>query len=400
MRLISTFLLILFLASSCTNPLKLLDAEEYDRAYKVSKRQLDHRIRRAKPAKTGELVCLHDSYLYLQDRTIQEITDLHEEGLSRHWLRIYPLYIKLLERQLEVQPYTHLYPQFTFRYDQPSLERLVEQARLNAGAYCFDQAATSFPAARANQKNAARTAYSWLLRALEYVPEDRNYQDHLAEMRDWGTVRILVQGLGYINPAWASLEATFAPPGFVLHDRDWLAINYRNATRQRIDYEAIVDVRGVNVSGDQEYANTECFSAEVITGYRTETKKVKQDSVWVEVKEEVPIYTTVTATITTVEQYKAAWSDASIQLIPLAGRRPGAIWSTRANTEWSNTYEICSGDERALPSSCSGSCALFPSDRSMVRDLGWALRGNLLRRLCSYFPDTHLKRRERKALGW
>ncbi|MEL7425528.1 MAG: hypothetical protein AAFN81_21235 [Bacteroidota bacterium] len=400
MRAIFTLFLTVLLASSCVNPLKLLDAEDYERAYKVSKRQLAQRIRRDKPASTGELVTLHDSYFKLQDRTIQQITDLHEEGQPSRWLRIYPLYIELLERHMEVQTYTHLYTHFTFRYDRSSLERLIEQSRLNAGAYCFDQAATSFPAARANEKIAARTAYRWLLRALKYVPEDNSYQDHLAEMYDWGTVRIFVQGLSYFNPAWFPLETTFASSGLLLHHRDWIEVHYNNAVQRRIDYEAIVDVTEVYVGRNEEVESTECFSAEVITGYRTETKKVWQDSVWVEKKEEVPIYTTVTATITTVEQYKEAWSRAQIQLIPVAGLRPGTWWNTAPSVDWSNTYEVCSGDDRALPSSCSGSCAFYPSDRSMVRDLGRAIRRNLLGQLCHYFPDTHLRRRDRKALGW
>lgn len=398
MRVIFTSLLLVSLLFSCVNALKILEAGEFDRAYKVSKRQLDQRMRRDKPAATGTLATLHDSYVALQDRAIRQISDLQEEAQPSRWLRIYPLYIELLDRHRDVQAYTHLYPDFPYRYDQPSLERLIEHARLAAGDYCFQQAQSSFPAARGNQKTAAREAYAWLLRALEYVPEENRYRDHLAEMRDLGTVRVLVQAIGYLNPRWQSLEAPFAPRGPVLHSRDWLEISYQYAGDQRIDYEATLDVTDLFVSRDYEDRSTECFSKEVITGYRTETKKEWQDSVWVKVEEEVPIYETVTATITTVEQYKEAWAAAQIQLIPWAGLRPGGQWNAHERVDWSNTFEICAGDERALPSSCSGSCAFYPSDQEMIRQLARALRGNLIRRIGGAFPDAQLRRKERKAL--
>ena len=400
MRASFTSLFIVLLTTTCVNPLKLLEAQEFDRAYKVSKRQLDQRIRRDKPATVEQLVALQDSYAHLQDRAIQQISRLQGEGRPSRWLSIYPLYAELLERHLEVQTYTHLFTHFSFHYDLVSLQRLTEQARLNAGTYCFEQAASSFPAARANQKNAARIAYSWLRRALEYVPEDNDYLNYLAEMRDLGTVRILVQNLDYINPVWNSLEAAFPPSGARLYQRDWLEVNYRNSARLRIDYEATMEVTGLRISGDEERRSRERFREKVITGYRTETKKVWQDSVWVEKEEKVPIYVTVRATIITVEQYKEAWGSAQIQLTPRAGRRPGEWWNTYERVDWSNTYEICSGDDRALPRSCRGYRRFFPSDREMVFDLGRALRWNLIQHLCNYFPDTRLLKKERRALGW
>ncbi len=386
MRVFSTSLFLVFLLLSCVDALKILEAGEYDRAYKVSKRQLDQRMRRDKPAANGTLVTLHDSYLALQDRAIRQIGDLQAEAHPGRWLRIYPLYIELLDRHVDVQPYAHLYPEFPFRYDQPSLERLMEHVRLAAGDYCFQKAASSFLAARANQKLAAREAYAWLLRALEYVPEDDSYRNHLAEMRDLGTVRVLVQAIGYLNPNWHSLEASFASASSVLYNGDWLQINYLNAGGWRIDYEATLDVTSLYVSMDYEDRSSECFSAEVITGYRTETKSEWQDSVWVKVEEEVPIYETVTATITTVEQYKEATASGQIQIIPVAGLRPGGQWGASEYVDWSNTFEICSGDERALPSSCSGSDAFHPSDWDMVHQLACALRGSLIRRIGGHFP--------------
>ena len=69
-RTATLFLFMVLFLTACVNPMKLLEADKPERAYEVSKKQIDRRLYRDKPLRENELLALRESYRWLQDLQI------------------------------------------------------------------------------------------------------------------------------------------------------------------------------------------------------------------------------------------------------------------------------------------------------------------------------------------
>lgn len=297
----------LFVLSCCVmqgcNPQKLLEEGKPKRAYSVSISLLEQRLKQNKPLKEAHLHALSTSYGILQEEQIQRIETLETNRAPERYLELYPIYQQLLKRRLEIDPYLLHFYNFDPRYDIPSLEALTEHSRQKAGSYCYDEAAKLFPDARSGDKPVARTAYSWLEKSLEYVPEALENQTLLAEMMDFGTIRGLVTPYKSYTTHATILAQYTTPFQHSEQRRNWLEVHF-SQTSSRIDYLLHAEIGHVSVGVDERTSSTTSYSKEVIDGYKTIEKEVRCGDSTIIVKEEVPILITVHGSIESVEQYK------------------------------------------------------------------------------------------------
>lgn len=385
------------LLSACVNPLKLLEADKPERAYEVSKRQIDRRLSNDKPLRERELLALRESYRWLQDLQIGKVEAIERNGGPDRWLSLYPIYQDLLHRRQDIDAYLSLIPRLQLRYDITTLEALTERSRLEAGKYCYEEALLLSPLAREGDKVKARAAYNWLVRSIEYVPEELSYQELRNEMYDWGTVRVAAFTNDRTSWDYPLFTECAIPPDVGVFREGWLEV-HTIATQKRIDYDLVVDVHNIYVGGNQESAHTTSYSKEIQDGCETIEKEVTVGDSTYTVTETVPIFITVYGEITEVEQSKSAQVDFGMQLIPINGRAAGNIWQDRSYASWSNDFSECDGDSRALPSCCFGSWCSYPSDQSMVKMLGRSMHNYFLAELCRYFPES--RRSKRRNSGW
>lgn len=393
-----TFTLFLFsccLIQGC-NPQKLLENGKPKQAYTVSIKRVEQRLKQDKPLKDAHLDALSTSYGLLQDEQIRRIENLETNRAPDRHLELYPIYQQLLKRRLEIDPYLPFLYNFNPRYDIPSLEALTEHSRKKAGSYCYDEAAKLFPEARFGDKPAARTAYSWLEKSLEYVPEALENQMLKAEMKDLGTIRILVMPSEFNTfPAQTLAQHTFSDNG--TERWTWLEVHF-SKPNSRIDYLLHAEIAHVSVGFDERSSNTTHYCKEVIDGYKTVEKEVRSGDTTIIVKEEVPIMVTVHGAIESVLQSKTASASLYARLTTPDGDLTGTEWQISKTAVWSNSYQECSGDSRALPSCCSGSSAMYPFDSDMLRDLAWPIRSTLLHDIAEIFPEASAKpARKRKG---
>jgi len=392
----------LFVLSCCLiqgcNPIKLLEDGKPKRAYSVSISLLEQRLKQNKPLKEAHLHALSTSYGILQEEQIQRIEALETNRAPERYLELYPIYQELLKRRMEIDPYLPHFYNFDPRYDIPSLEALTERSRQKAGSYCYDEAAKLFPEARSGDKPVARTAYSWLEKSLEYVPESLENKTLLAEMMDLGTIRVLVITYKSNTTHHAQILAQYA----LLHNgkerRNWLEVHFSQPD-SRIDYLLHAEIAQVSVGFDERSSSTTNYSKEVIDGYKTIEKEVRCGDSTIIVKEEVPILITVHGSIESIEQYKSASASLYAQLTTPDGALSGDEWRISKTAEWSNRYEQCSGDSRALPHCCSGSSSMYPFDSDMLRDLASPLRGALLNDLAQIFADASAKPAKKRKVA-
>ena len=392
---------ILFILSCCLmqgcNPQKLLEEGKPKRAYSVSMSLLEQRLKQNKPLKEAHLNALSTSYGILQEEQIQRIETLETNRAPERYLELYPIYQQLLKRRLEIDPYLPYFYNFDPRYDIPSLEALTEHSRQKAGSYCSGEAAKLFPDARSGDKPVARTAFSWLEKSLEYVPEALENQTLKAEMMDLGTIRVLVTP-NKSNTTHAQILAQYA----LLHNGterwNWLEVHF-SQPNTRIDYLLHAEIAHVSIGFDERSSSTTNYCKEVIDGYKTVEKEVPSGDSTIIVKEEVPIIITVHGAIESVVQYKSASASLYAHLTTPDGDLTGTEWQISKTAEWSNSYEVCSGDSRALPRSCFGSCYMYPFDSDLLRDLAWPIRGALLNDIANIFPDASAKPAKKRKVS-
>jgi len=390
MRTIFTlFVLSCCLIQGC-NPTKLLESGKPKRAYTVSLNRIEQRLKQNKPLKDAHLEALGTSYGLLQDEEIRRIETIETNRAPDRHLELYPIYQQLLKRRLEIEPYLPLLHYLDPRYDIPSLEALTERSRQRAGSYCYAEAAKLFPEARAGDKPAARAAFYWLEKSLAYVPEALENETLKAEMMDIGTTRVLiVPNESNVYNGGRLTERIFLHQGTAY--LYWLEIHFSRPD-SRIDYLLHMEVAQVDLGFDQEYSNITNYSKEIIDGYKTVEKEVRSGDSTIVVKEEVPIIITVHGAIKSVEQYKIASASLYAHLTTPDGDLVVNEWNISKTVDWSNRYEECSGDSRALPRSCCGSWTLYPFDSDMLRDLSQPIRNTLLQDVAGLFPVERVKK--------
>lgn len=381
--------------AGCANPMKILRNGNIERAYTVSKRQVDRRVASGKDFRGDELKALAAAYQALQAPLIQRIQSLEQDRKPERWLELYGHYQQLLEGRKDIAPYLPLLPELAPFYQLQSLEALTERARLQAGDYCRQQAAQLFASAYEGDKAAARSAFDWLGQGLSYTPEASDMQADRTAMQDLGTVRVLI--VTHAPQAYeAQLLAEYLPKRQQTKQYDWLEIHF-DPPYTRLDYLLFAEPNDIYVGWDEERSASQTYCKEVQEGTKTVEKKVRvNDSTEVVVKEEIPIMRTVYGTVTTVEQYKYASASLTVWLETPAGDLAISPWSIARSCEWSNRYEICSGDPRALPM-CSGFSSMFPSTSDMVRDLASSVRSSLVADLrASFLVESGNRRRDQR----
>ena len=356
------FLLLLsvLLAYSCGVP---IDPAERD--FRVSLRQVETR---ASPSKRSIQRLLVDFDL-VQAPDYIRVRALEQSDAPANWPERYTLYESMYARLLAVSAYFPLGAATNYRggYGLNALDSLRETARWEAGKYFLDLADAAVLAARADSKPAAREAYGYLQRALDFLPERRSeYAALLAEMADRGTVRILMTLTG---DAWLTALARQYAEGRGAVVDDWFLVETED-TGQAVDYEAQLQLVRYRTDGPNESSSDTRYTKEVLDYVEKQEYEVRiNDSTVVTKVREIEHFKTITATVTqVVQEFEVVAYGELVTLDLRTGSR--SVTSPVTGTEaWENEYSTCHGDPDALPPfACSGMREWPPQKLAMLRD--------------------------------
>ncbi len=380
--------LAIVLAAGCANPHDLLRDGHTARAYELSLRQMERRMGQQKTPGANERDVLIASYSLLQEADIRRVETLQTQGDPDRWLALYPLYQKMLERRLQIDPFLPLYRHANPLYDIASLEALADHARREGGAYWYRQAEVLFALARSGDKEAARTAVRYLGESLALAPESEETRQRRMEMEDLATIRVLVipplnQPEGMSDWMLGRMSSGFRQSFWRAH---WLEVHFQ-PTDLRLDYLLETRVEALNIGHAEESSSVTWYTKEIEDGCRIVEKQVTQGDTVITVQEREPVYITVTGCVTTVDQYKSANAYAGLQLLTPDRLPTGPAWPANIHYDWHNRYEICGGDSRATPI-CFGISQVCPGDDYMAGGLARELRAVVLRDLRRLFPNS------------
>ncbi|MEM9528991.1 MAG: hypothetical protein AAGA31_20440, partial [Bacteroidota bacterium] len=358
-------LLCSFGSTSCVKVSTLVEKGNFERAYALALRHCTRstnsvttrgralkgsdRIVPKKRMKTEQLADFLLAYESIQARDYRRSKVLRNQLSGEKWAELYELYGILYQRSIHL---AHLFPRevgFTGNREllPANLEALRQGARKEAGAFALAQAIPLLRAARSGYKPAARTAYYHYETALSYLPERaeslRLTKDSL---EDIGTLRIALYATpeGVYADRVESVLVTKRP-----FSRNWTRI-LTNSTKDRIDLEAEVTYFEYDTNGPNETSSSRTYSKRVLD--YIEKKEVAEkinDTLTIKKIVEVKHYKHVFATVTTVEQDFTVRARGQVTVYPHDS--DSLLWQQQltGSNGWSNEYELCFGDERALP---------------------------------------------------
>ncbi len=351
---------------------KLLEQNRYEQAYSVAAKRLANAVdttgKKRSRRRQRQIDEYQSAYFIVQKAELLRANDILANHEGDRWPELHKLYRKLLQRSIRLTSlrsdtlaaggHADLLP--------ATLEAKVEEARRSAGSYYLYLLSARLPAARRGDKAAARVAYGHLQHALDYLPGREAALTPLQDsLTDIGTLRIY---LSAANSEYAKvINARLQQQDTWV--QDWVEI-HTALPLERIDLEAELIFNDYDVTGPRQTVTSNCYSEEILDHIEKRKIKVRvDDSTEVTKTVEVKHYKTITATVTTTSQQKDLRAYGNLSVYPT--NKNTAIWLDEVISQerWSNDYEDCSGDRRALPAfSCSGIWRSPPRDETMLED--------------------------------
>ncbi|MGB3800595.1 MAG: hypothetical protein WA952_12345 [Lewinella sp.] len=336
-----------------------------EREFRITLRQVENRENPSRRM-VDRLLADFDAVQAVDFARARALDTLSREG---DWPELYILYSDMHDRLAAIAAYLPLGAPTNYRggYALEVLASRRETARLGAGDYYLELADAAIDAARSGSKPAARDAYHYLERSLDYVPEGRpEVGPLLAEMADRGTVRVRLSVTG--DQQLASLAQDIAYHWKPIRE-DWYTVDFYDHG-QVVDYEAAVQVTDYRTDGPSESTSSTTYSEEVLNYVEKKEYEVRINDSTVVIKvKEIEHFKTITATVTEVRQefHVTAYGELSVFPSQKGVRVPPL--RVYGREEWENEYEVCSGDPDALPPfTCSGFSRSPPNTAYLLED--------------------------------
>lgn len=368
-----------FLLTACNRPLNLLEKGKDKKALKASLNRL----------KNGKI---NSSHIYVLESSFQNITisdanriqQLKEKGEPKLWLEILDEAYVIHKRQTKVNKVIHRLnrkgynPEIKF---YPA-KKLIKEATDNVALYYYAKAQEYIPAARNNNKEAARKAYALILECKKYRVDFRDTDTLQNELYELGTTHILLEPItGDLRTQVGDrlLNNFLYNSKFPKRDK-WKVLHIVEPSSTSMDYEIVFYFDQLRVVDDYE-RDDRCTNTETIqVGTTTEKVWSAKDSAYVEIVK--PVYQDISVTVITTRQVK----NSSLKLYgDIINSKTGRVEDDfiLSNTQcWSNEYSRVCGDRRALGISCSdegGTNKSPPYEMEQWLDAARCLRGSFYR---------------------
>lgn len=376
-----TACLVLFLFCSCSNPQKILEKGDPNRALTLCLKKLKNG-----KVKSEHLHTFQKAFKIVTKRDRADIDRMRNSGKPSIWPVVYRKVSEVSSRQYAAESVENRLRNEGFKVNLNYLptERLRAEAAENSAIYYYARAQEQVLFGRNGDREKARQAYHFLEKCLSYVSDFRDAGELLSEMKDAGTTHILLRSVltGNVWQEEALLNDLLGPLPFPMID-EWQIIHRTAPTNQIMDFIVDAEISQIYVSPNR--TDESCCQAERKIKMREKVERIwdEKDSVWTEIR--TPIYETIRARVVTTEQTKTARADLQLFLIATESQTTIDQKDLSSNSCWNNTFSDVSGDSRAL---CGSTCNdeggfwhSFPSDNSMVSSAIGSLRGRLRRYL-------------------
>ena len=374
-------IVVLSFLIACSSPKKLIDNQQYDKAFEVSLK----RLKKGK-IKSDHLLVLEQAYAIIQERDMQVIHDLKDQKRTEHWPLIYKRYLKFDKRQASLTPVLKRLEKngFDSNIRLHPLDAEIEEARFESARHFYSRGEEYVAEARQGNRQSARAAYGFFNRCQEYIDGFREASDLKIEMHELGVSHILIQThLSEFEPDFDQelFYTIFDNKSFPIIDK-WQVMHLQEPTDASIHYLAHLSIGDINVSRNNYDEDVCSNTKEIEVGTSEKQVWSEQDSAYITVEE--PIYQDITVTVNTITQEKSSRVKLFYQVESLDQKFLFDEKRMNGSYSWCNVYSVVSGDSRALDSRCDdkGGCYEgYPSNGSMIHTAARNLRRGLFKEL-------------------
>jgi len=366
MKNLHYLLLLLLLVTSCASPKKYMVNQNYDAAIEKAVHKL------LKSPKKGELMVTIDrAYNLANQQDLERVKFLEQEGNPRNFDEVVNIYRRLKNRQTLVNTITPFqYNGKTYNYQQVDYDQALIDSKRKAADYFY---AHGKKLMQNSDKESIREAYEEFAKVKEYTGDYTDIDQYIAEARDRGMSRVLVQA---INNTQLKFSPEFMDNLLTIDNKGlnsfWVEFDFRDMDpRTQYDYYVNVNLDNILISPDksEEKDYTEEKKVEDGWNYALDSRgNVMKDSLGNDIK--IKKYKDLKCTVIETHQHKSCQVSGVVEYIQNNPSKLLRKVPIGANLDFDHSWARAIGDLGALSDASKQKCQVkampFPSDLDMV----------------------------------
>lgn len=332
---------MIILVSACTSSQKLLEKGQYDAA-------ISHAVKKLmkNPDNNEEVSVLQRAYSVANQQDNERINQLRISGQPNIWSDINARYEAMRTRQNKVK----VLPQSALNainYQYVNYDQEIATSKQKAAEYFYSHAMTLL---QKEDKQSARQAYDELQRVKSYFATFKDVDEQLKKARFLGTtfVNYLV-----VNNTQMVIPKTFEEDLYKLPFNElnigWIQYDPVRDKNIRYEYDVVLNLRSINISGDQVKEERYTESKEIPDGFNylfDKNGNVMKDSLGNDIK--IPKTKIISCQVTETFLFKSSMVTADLEYYKNESNQ--LIKSVPIKSEWVFRYFMtyAQGDMSAL----------------------------------------------------
>lgn len=375
---------ILGMSTSCTNPEKLVESGDYDRAIDYCVRKLAGKKKKAEVVNALEI-----AFDKANTRDMRQIKQIQARDRKEEFYKIIDLARRIDRRQRLVEPLLPLYDENGYKSDFNFVKTdiLIEDSRKKSAEFWYAEGKKRLAKARTTRdKIDGREAYQAFNKVGEFFKNYKETNTYLEEARSLGIVHYLL----VINEQSNVVMPTQMRNDILninLSDLNSLFRIYHKKPVEGIQYDGEIVLSIDNVIFSPESVNTREFEEEreIQDGWKyvlDENGNVAKDSLGNDIKEDK--YIIIKALLMESKQFKSAVVEASADFYNSANGQK--MQSVKVGSESNFIHfstRLLAGDQRAVSRQTKRRLGVglvpFPTNETLLMNSAGDIRSNLLR---------------------
>ncbi len=375
---------VLGMGTSCTNPEKLVESGDYDRAIDYCVRKLAGKKKKAELVNALEL-----AFDKANSRDMLQIQRIQARDRKEEFYKIIDLAKRIDRRQRLVEPLLPLYDENGYKseFSFVKTDILIEDSRKKSAEYWYTEGKKRLAKARTSKdKIDGREAYHAFNKVGEFLRNYKETNSYLEEARYLGIVHYLL----VINEESNVVMPTQMRNDILninLSDLNSLFRIYHKRPVEGIEYDGEIVLSIDNVIFSPESVNTREFEEEkeIQDGWQyvlDENGNVAKDSLGNDIKEDK--FVIVKALLMESKQFKSAVVEARADFYNSVSKQK--MRSVKVGSESNFIHfstRLLAGDKRAVSSETKRRLGVgpvpFPTNEMLLMNSATDIRNNLLR---------------------
>jgi len=332
---------MIILVSACTSSQKLLERGQYDAA-------ISHAVKKLmkNPDNNEEISVLQRAYSVANQQDNERINQLRISGQPNIWSDINAWYEAMRTRQNKVK----VLPQSALNainYQYVNYDQEIATSKQKAAEYFYSHAMTLL---QKEDKQSARQAYDELQRVKSYFATFKDIDEQLKKARFLGTTFVnylVVNNTQMVIPK-AFEEDLYKLP-FNELNTGWIQYDPVRDKNIHYEYDVVLNLRSINISGDQVKEERYTESKEIPDGFNylfDKNGNVMKDSLGNDIK--IPKTKIISCQVTETFLFKSSMVTADLEYYKNESNQ--LVKSVPIKSEWVFRYFMAyaQGDMSAL----------------------------------------------------